>query len=494
MDAVPDAPSLQLLEAAVQVNVPLLHEALEELGVKSLTQCLAYGASFMGTGACATGEIEELRDNLARKTTDLVAGSTDPCGNCVAMTADQDGSRSVRTLILACRTLHKTVVQTAMAVANVAPPDSAAAAAAEAKPLGEKVLDGHWDAGAAVTGGFSTTEPHYHISDAQFSRIIHANKAGTLWIPGIDATFTYRDASSSKQIKTLLMGASETKTELLLVQGAAANERHDEMTMVCDYLDLLRHRSCAMVAAYSTAEASAAFLASDRFGKLTCHDRGQVTGTTRQCMLTPHFISMLERRLIKSARSGYSVSQMIRIDKQVVQAILERASLMFKDGNLAVEYICDSCMSLFSLESPEITPSPPESSSARSDGEDERQRRRTMDHIRQLTSERDRARNACRERGSPIRNDRREDRRENRRDDRAAAANDKPMPSRNDDRRNDDRRGERRDEGAVTDRICNDYNRSSGCSRGSACRYLHICNKQRPDGGACRQKHSATSH
>jgi hypothetical protein len=492
MDTMPDAPSLQLLEAAVQVNVPLLHEALEELGVKSLTQCLAYGGSFMGTGACATGEIEELRDNLARKTADLAAGSTDPCGNCLAMTTDINGSRAVRTLILACRTLHKTVVQTAMAVANVAPPDSAAAAAAEAKPLGEKVLDGHWDAGATVTGGFSTTEPHYHVSDAQFSRIIHANKAGTLWIPGIDSTFTYRDVSSSKQVKTLLMGAAETATELLLVQGASAHERHDEMTGVSDYMDLLHHRSCALVAAYATAEASAAFLASDRFGKLTCHDRGHVTGTTRQCMLTPMFISMLERRLIKSARSGYSVSQMVRIDKQVVQAILERASLMFKDGNLAVEYICDSCMSLFSLEGSEATPSTPESA-AKSDGVDERSRR-MQDQIRHLTSERDRARNACRERDSPIRNDRREDRRENRRDDRATVT----TPIRNDDRRNDDRRDERREErrgeGPVTDRICNDFNRSSGCSRGAACRYIHVCSKMRPDGSACRQKHSATSH
>jgi hypothetical protein len=384
-----------------------------------------------------------------------------------------------------------------MAVANIVPQDSAAAAAAEAKPLGEKVLDGHWDAGAAVTGGFSTTEPHYHISDAQFSRIIHANKAGTLWIPGIDSTFTYRDVASNKQIKTLLMGAAETATELLLVQGAAANERHDEMTMVCDYLDLLHHRSCALVAAYSSAEASAAFLASDRFGKLTCHDRGYVTGTTRQCMLTPQFVSMLERRLIKSARSGYSVGQMVRIDKQVVQAILERASLMFKDGNLAVEYICDSCMSLFSLEGSDTTPSPSETS-VTSAG-DERQNRRMQDQIRHLTSERDRARNACRDRGSPLRNDRREDRRENRRDDRSSNyAHDVPPPpvrnDRNDDRRKDERHEARRDEGAMGDRICHDWNRSSGCSRGTGCRYQHICNKQRPDGGMCRQKHSATSH
>jgi hypothetical protein len=88
MNGGPDTASLQLLEAAAQVNVPLLHEALEELGVKSLTQCLSYGASFMGIGNCTTGEIEELRDNLARKTADLAAGSTLPCGNCAAMTVE----------------------------------------------------------------------------------------------------------------------------------------------------------------------------------------------------------------------------------------------------------------------------------------------------------------------------------------------------------------------------------------------------------------------
>jgi hypothetical protein len=327
-----------------------------------------------------------------------------------------------------------------------------------------------------VTGGFSTVEPHLRLSDTMVTRMINANKNGTLHIPCIDKAFSYRDTSSNKLFTTILKGAGQADggdTELLLVQGTSAAERRDSLELTCDYGDFVHHRSCALIVGYCTQEASDAFLASDRFKLLTCHDQGTVTGTTRRCMLTPAFINMLERRLVKAMREGYTVRQLLQLDMVVVRAVLERSAVSNKDGNSAIEYVCDQRTSLFrpskAVGFETATEPSPELSGAPSGGDD-RAMAKLREQNRQLTSERDKARHRVRESPAHVSDRRRDDR--------------SPI-------RSDDRRRDARDD---SPKICNDYNRSVGCARGIHCRYLHVCNRQGQDGSACRQRHTAINH
>ena len=246
-----NAPSANdlLRDACSKVPVEDLHDALVNLGCTSLELVLAYMPLFMD-GKLNSAKVEELRDDLCRKAADQRDQSAAACGECAGMASDTRGCRNERVLILVVRTAFKTYHSTAIAQAAVLPPSSAAAAAEEAKPLGEKVLSGHWEAAEVVTGGFSQVEPHYRLNDTLVSQMIYSNKQGSLFIPLI-SSLTYRDPTSNKRMTTILKGVGQLEgdTELMLVQGGSASERRESLDLISDLAAFFHHRSCAMVVA-----------------------------------------------------------------------------------------------------------------------------------------------------------------------------------------------------------------------------------------------------
>lgn len=69
-------------------------------------------------------------------------------------------------------------------------------------------------------------------------------------------------------------------------------------------------------------------------------------------MLLPCMVSFLERALLSASRRGYSKAELLMIDRQVVEAIMERTSVVRVDGNLAIEYVCDTRTALFFPSNP----------------------------------------------------------------------------------------------------------------------------------------------
>jgi hypothetical protein len=466
-------PPTRLMSACVEVPIADLHTALGKLGCTTLTHVLAYGSTFL-EGELSPDEVEELRNDLCRKAADQAAGSTLACGES-SMPWNTVGLRHTRVLIIACRTLFKRENATGEAEAAVLNADPATIAAAEAKPLSAKVLEQHWLAAETVTGGFSIVEPHYRLAPPLVSKMVAANKHGGLTIPQIDSNYSYSEPSANKLITTILKGANQLNgdnTEIQLVQGSQAADRRDRLDIVSDYSASIRHRSCALLVGYCTPEASMAYMGSARYLLLSRHERNVITGTTKECQITPASISLLERRLVKAMREGYTAAQMVQIDSQVIRAVLERAATVNQDGNKAIEYVCDQCTSLFrpaqvqfDTDTVSETSGPSSSSAAK---EDMRELTRVREQNRNLTSQRDRANNQLTRMGSsPRRVDSRPD---ERRDERT------------DTRRRDDQR------------ICNDYNRGT-CSRGKECRFAHVCNRTAANGTECRNaRHTALNH
>ena len=77
----------------------------------------------------------------------------------------------------------------------------------------------------------------------------------------------YREPASHKTLTTLLKLAGGDA--LQLSQGGDTAERHDVPEIPADYADIISHRSAALIAAYSTNQASTEFVKSARFKMLT---------------------------------------------------------------------------------------------------------------------------------------------------------------------------------------------------------------------------------
>jgi hypothetical protein len=76
------APLNKLMAACNDVNIADLHTALGNLGCTTLMHVLGYGGSFL-SGELVAAEVEELRNDLCRKSADQAIGSTLACGESI---------------------------------------------------------------------------------------------------------------------------------------------------------------------------------------------------------------------------------------------------------------------------------------------------------------------------------------------------------------------------------------------------------------------------
>lgn len=260
--------SAGLLHAAQQSGVAGIEAALEVCGFEHLVHLLSHKSSFMGPQGVTDVDITQLRDDLRRIRDESVAPGT-VCGGLTSLPPDDSGVARVRALIYAARIEFKKEEASLVAQAST----TAAAAAAPAptvsddqcKPLPASEIESHWEAGERATGGYTWIPPKFRLSDTIMSKMIRANAAGELWIPPIDASFSYRDPSSTRNVTTLLKAGgqgSSTELSLQMVQSDQLQERRDPITIAADYADILEHRSAALVACYGCPEASLKFVAS----------------------------------------------------------------------------------------------------------------------------------------------------------------------------------------------------------------------------------------
>lgn len=332
--------------AADSVCVPGLDAALEACGFLELVQLLGYKESFMGSASVPDAHAGQLRDDLAR----LRDESTSPealCGGLSSLPSGTAGVAKARTLVYAARLEFKKEEASNVAAASVHPtPAPPAPAEDQCKPLPASEVDSYWEAGERTTAGYTWIQPKFRLSDTMMSKMIRANTAGELWIPPIDASFSYKDPSSTRTVTTLLKAGGQNggpEVSLQMVQGTQLQERHDPISIVADYTDIISHRSAALIACYGSPEASAKFTLSKRYSSLEKHR----LATSPSVMLSPRSVAMLERALKGAARLGASTAVLLRIDKDVVDAVLERQSQYKEDGNLAVEHVCNQRTDLF---------------------------------------------------------------------------------------------------------------------------------------------------
>lgn len=313
---------------------PALAAAFEVMGILSTFDLLTYMPSFMDGVTLVEAELVSLSQDI-RRLRDAAVPAATACGGYAAFPADATGSTILRRVVYAARLEAKSDV-------------SAAPAVEEGKPLPAAELATIWQEGEAVTSGYCTVLPRYRLADSVVSRMSRSNKRGDLWIPCLDRGFSYRDSSSNNSITTLVRANSDCATgvdvELQLVQNPMAAERKDPVRLVADYLDVISHRSAALIACYCTPEAARAYRASAGCAQRTRHVS---VSKGSELMLTPRMIGKLERALRTATRSGMSTSDVVRMDQTVIHAIHTRMADVTCDGNSAVEFVCDQQPTLF---------------------------------------------------------------------------------------------------------------------------------------------------
>lgn len=466
-----------------------LDAALEVCGFEQLVQLLAYKESFMGTAAVSDVHAGQLRDDL-RRVRDEHTPAGAPCGGLVDLPDDATGTARVRTLIYAARFEYKKEEATQVAIASVpTPPPAAAPSEDQCKPLPASEIEGYWDAGERTTSGYTWTPPKFRLSDTLMSKMIRANTAGELWIPPIDSSFSYKDPSSTRTVTTLLKAGGQNggpELSLQMVQGEQLQERHDAVSIVADYTAILTHRSAALIACYGSPEASAKFVASKRFAILDKHKLAHVS----KVMILPRAVAMLEDALKTAARTGMSTAMLLRIDKDVVDAIHERQSQYKEDGSLAIEYVCNQRSMIFrpvpTAQLSDVARSASSgayfdtassvgpSASAVETSHVSSSTSKVSERERRLQSDRDRLLH------------------ENKR---LKAASEGNVSNAGSSRARFGGNSRRTGGGdSRSSQICRDFNSPSGCDRES-CRFRHVCSKPDKSGRPCGDsRHSAVFH
>lgn len=474
--------------AAESAAFPGLDAALEVCQFEQVVQLLGYKESFMGTAAVSDAHAGQLRDDLRRVRDENTAAEA-LCGGLTGLPADAAGIARVRTLIYAARREFKKEEAADVAVAAVSTPATPAVSPSEdqCKPLPASEIEGYWEAGERTTSGYTWLPPKFRISDAIMSKLIRANTAGELWIPPIDASFAYKDPSSTRAVTTLLKAGGQNgspELSLQMVQGEQLQERHDPISIVADYTDIISHRSAALIACYGSPEAAAKFAASKRFGQLEKHR----LSATSKVLLAPWAIGKLERALKSAARLGVSTATLLRIDKDVVDAIHERQSQFKDDGSLAVEFVCTQRADLFRPATPislsdfsrasTNTPSVAHFDAASSVGPSasavgSNTSRPVSDRERKLQSAHDRLLH------------------ENKKLKAAESHASSNASSRSRYGGNSRRTG---GGDPRSSNICRDFNSPAGCER-EQCKFKHVCSKPDRDGRPCGDaRHSAVFH
>ena len=342
------------------------------------------------------------------------------------------------------------------------------------RPLPPATINDAWEAMEQVTSGYLTLPPQFRMADSTLSRMVRANRDGDVWLPTI-ASFSYKEAASTKQIATLLRsgGGAEVDVAVQAVIGTGA-ERRDDVGLIADFLDIIIHRSAAIMAAYSTPHAASEYSKATRFGALRKH-----ASLSTATLISPGFVSLLEQSLRQATRRGISVGSILEVDRSVVEAINARAFRYKEDGNLAIEFVCCQQSSLF-YGSPTVAISLSDisrssdvgPSASRVGGGSDLSRMSARES--QLQSERDKAKNEL------------------------ADAKKRHRPG--DGRSGDGRTtygGKSGRSGGGDPRgkdICNNFNGEKGCFA-KDCKNRHVCNFADRQGRKCgRDDHSAPQH
>lgn len=462
-----------LIEVCSTGGYPNLVLALETMRIYDLLPLLCARPSFMASPALSEAELADFADHIR-----------DPAGgNWPEMPAGDAGQWLLRLVIYTARARFQ-----ANALASNTPAPNAPAPAPAATPAADdplkvlpaKELDAVWERGARATGGFTRARPMYRLSDAIMTRMIRANKLGELWIPTLDGAFAYRETSANRVVTTLIKAAPDqdvSDLQLQLVQHQSSTERHDPVVLVADFCALLRDRSAALVACYATPEAGDAFRAAPRFADMSLHSLNKSASAV---LLLPETIAFLERALLDAARRGCSKTELLTIDRQVIEAIIERTSRVQIDGNLAVEYVCDSRDNLFfppsaSSRQPVHDPTPDKAAPPSTDPT-QRQLEALKRQASKLMSERDKAINdSKRHRPSTALP--------------SSAARD-PPPGRTVYGGTSGITGGGK---SSSEHHCRSFNQTAGCWR-ETCNYRHACTVKLDDGKICNRSHSAINH
>lgn len=334
-------PISESLQRAVDVGrVPELAAAFEVMGFLTPLDLLTYQSSFMAEDTLEVAELSCLASDI-RRTRDAHTGPHALCGGLTSFPADAAALPILRRILYTARVENELDKKTLTA--------PAASPVEEGKPLPAAELNNIWQEGAAVTGGFCSVLPRFRLSDAIISRMARSNRRGEMWIPPLDHKFSYKDTAANHSIVTLLKSDPSSGNgpdmEIQLVQSPLAAERRDHVRLVADYLDVITHRSAALVACYSTPAAGASYRACPGFKSRTPHisiQKGQ------EVILSAQMVSKLERSLRAATRNGLSTADVVRVDQAVIAAIMTRMADVACDGNSAVEFVCDQQPTLFS--------------------------------------------------------------------------------------------------------------------------------------------------
>ena len=316
-----------------------LGAALEVLGITTLTLFLGCKGSFE-SGTIVEAQLAALCASVRRQADD----SDTPSGGYATFVADAHAIPRLRAVVIAARREFKLEEADALAPA---PPEEKEDLF---KPLPPKEVNDLWEAGEAVTSGFSWVPPKHKLSDSIMSRMQRANRNGELWLPAIDGSFKYLDPAQSRLVSTLLGSADGDGAgggvALQLVQGGGHSERRDAVHLAADYCEMLSHRSSAVLACYSTPEASVKYMDSARGKRIAKHSL--IASSAKPAVqILCRMVAKLERQLRGAARLGLSTRDLLAVDKQVIDAIAARSVEVSCDGNLAIEYVCDQRTSLF---------------------------------------------------------------------------------------------------------------------------------------------------
>ena len=465
---------------AADVRNPL-GVALDNIAHYDLIHVLSARTSFMD-GALADGELTSFAGDI-RRVRAAETGADILCGEYADFPTAAAGNMQLRILLFSARRLYAVETAAAVAVAPPLPPGTPVAGTEDPfKPLPPAEIASTWDAGEAVSNGYTWLPPKFRISDSIISRMSRANKEGELWFPPIGEGFSYRDSASTRMITTLLKSSGEapgTDVQVQMVQGSQSSERHDSVYLVSDYTDIITHRSAAIIACYCTPKASADYCKSTKFALISKHQL--VTGSSSPALFVlPRMVAKLEQALRSAARAGFTTGEMLAIDANFINAILERSSSVKTDGNLAIEHVCEQRLDL-------LVPGMRSGQSCAAI--------RALSDVGSLGPSASRAGSEVR--GSPTKRERE-----------LQSELDKLKNNKRNERSGDKGKGGDRG-GKVTyggtsrhlgggdpkgKQVCRSFNEAAGCYR-SSCNYEHVCNKEGRDGRMCGQSgHCAIHH
>ena len=476
-----------------------LAPALAAMGYSKIIQLLGARESFQPGATVKDTDLGSFATDMRRERAAETAADV-VCGGYPGLPAGAGALPLLRALILAARMYASGFIGmgTPVGGAPAPAPTPASSDPDDLKPLPPKTIDDIWIAGDLVTGGFSTVLPANRLSDSIVSRMARANKAGSLWLPAVDGNFAYKEPSTTRaRITTLLKEAGATPhhdVQLQLVQSGQSMERPAEIDQPIDYDSVCRHRSAALVACYSSVQASAEYAVSARFASLQRH--ASSTDASKTMQISPLMIALLEGKLLEVAKNrSLSIADILVVDRQVMNAIMSRFARVKVDGSLAIEYVIDSMpgefvphgvdgrpsTSLAQLQGGGGFPSSPGGSQANSDYMSSVSRQGDDNGMKRRLGEMERERNDLRSRlkqveGSTTGGGSKGGR----------GGGGKQIFG-----------GDAKRMGGGNPRgpqVCGKFNTHAGCSM-ERCNFMHVCNKDVGGGRTCRNdRHCAIHH